>query len=935
LPGQRQIRDALAASEERFAKAFAASPVALAITRQDTSVILEVNHAYEQLLGYRASEIIGQTPTALRIYANPADRPVLMELLAAHGSVRDYEVDVRTHSGDTRRVSLLAEAITLDGIPCWLTILRDVTAQWQADEALRRSEARFRQLADAMPQLVWTATPDGQVDYYNRRWQEFDGLGPLPDGSWQWEPVLAPEDHLPTVAAWLHAVATGEMYQIEHRVRRADSTLRWYLSRAVPVRDEAGQIVRWYGTATDIHEQKAAEEAAMQARQQLYAVLERISDVFYAVDPEWRITYLNRHALRPRAEPDADLIGQELWTVYPQLLGTVFETEYRRAMAEQTIVHFEAHGVAADVWFEVSVYPAADGLSIYLRDVTARKQAVELLAASEERLRLAHDELEQRVVQRTQALAEANRRIALLQQVAVAANEATRVEDALQMVVDLICAHMDWPLGHVYARTAPGAGSIVPLAVWHLDDPARFRPFYDLTMRTDLNADGGWLRQVFTQGAPAWLDHAAAEPSFERAAVAQACGLHTGFAIPVRVGKETVMVMEFYTLQTGAPDAALLEVMDQVGTQLGRVVERTWAQEALHKNERLLQKVLETIPVGVWIVDRSGAVVQGNPEGWRIWAGNASWLPDAMPLGNAWRLNTGEPIRPGESALARLLRSGETSLDEEIEIECADGSHKMILSSAVPLYDDQGELLGGILLNQDITDRVLAAAELAEVRRRLSESREAERLYLAQELHDVPMQELYAAEFALKDLTEAEAEDHRKALVATVQTRLRQANRMLRELCNELRPPILVGYGLPAALEAHAREFMRSHPDLVIELELTSEPLNLSNQVRLALFRIYQQALNNVVKHAQARQVVVRLAVTGEQLLLEVHDDGQGFVVPERWVELARENHFGIVGSVERAETLGGRYEIVSTPGVGTTVRVIAPLPALLARAAG
>jgi PAS domain S-box-containing protein len=139
-------------------------------------------------------------------------------------------------------------------------MVQDITERKQAEEALQESERRFRSLADSMPQLVWTALPDGTVDYYNSRYQEYHEIKQLEPTAWEWAPVLHPDDLQPTVDAWQHALKTGETYQIEHRVRMANGSYRWHLSRGVPVLHENGQIVRWFGTATDIHDVKLAEE---------------------------------------------------------------------------------------------------------------------------------------------------------------------------------------------------------------------------------------------------------------------------------------------------------------------------------------------------------------------------------------------------------------------------------------------------------------------------------------------------------------------------------------------------------------------------------------------------------------------------------------------------------------------------------------------------
>lgn len=126
--------------------------------------------------------------------------------------------------------------------------------------ALRDSESQLRDLANAMPHLVWTADATGRVDFYNERAQEYAGLAKNADGRWTWAPVLHPDDRDATLAAWTRSVETGVPYQIEHRVEMAGGGFRWHISRGIAARDDAGRIVRWYGTATDIHDLVMARE---------------------------------------------------------------------------------------------------------------------------------------------------------------------------------------------------------------------------------------------------------------------------------------------------------------------------------------------------------------------------------------------------------------------------------------------------------------------------------------------------------------------------------------------------------------------------------------------------------------------------------------------------------------------------------------------------
>jgi PAS domain S-box-containing protein len=129
---------------------------------------------------------------------------------------------------------------------------------WVQDHAvaLSESETKFRTLADAMPQMVWSTLPDGHHDYYNARWYEFTGV---PEGSTDgegWNGMFHPEDQDRAWARWRHSLETGELYEIEYRLRHHSGDYRWTLGRAMPIRDAEGRITRWFGTCTDIHEQK-------------------------------------------------------------------------------------------------------------------------------------------------------------------------------------------------------------------------------------------------------------------------------------------------------------------------------------------------------------------------------------------------------------------------------------------------------------------------------------------------------------------------------------------------------------------------------------------------------------------------------------------------------------------------------------------------------
>lgn len=144
----------------------------------------------------------------------------------------------------------------------------------------RHSEAQFRAIADSMPQMVWATQPDGFHDYYNARWYEFTGV---PEGSTDgeaWNGMFHPEDQERAWAQWSQSLETGEPYEIEYRLRRHDGVYRWTLGRARPIRDDTGEITRWFGTCTDIDDLKRSDQAKDLLSQELS---HRIKNIFAVV----------------------------------------------------------------------------------------------------------------------------------------------------------------------------------------------------------------------------------------------------------------------------------------------------------------------------------------------------------------------------------------------------------------------------------------------------------------------------------------------------------------------------------------------------------------------------------------------------------------------------------------------------------------------------
>jgi PAS domain S-box-containing protein len=159
-------------------------------------------------------------------------------------------------------------------------VVVDVTEERRVAEQLVESELRFRTLADTMPQMVWSALPDGFHDYYNARWYEFTGVPPGSTDGEGWNGMFHPDDQERAWTAWRHSLASGDPYRIEYRLKHHGGAYRWVLGQALPIRDASGRITRWFGTCTDIHEERLAQEEREIIAQELS---HRIKNIFAVI----------------------------------------------------------------------------------------------------------------------------------------------------------------------------------------------------------------------------------------------------------------------------------------------------------------------------------------------------------------------------------------------------------------------------------------------------------------------------------------------------------------------------------------------------------------------------------------------------------------------------------------------------------------------------
>ena len=356
------------------------------------------------------------------------------------------------------------------------------------------------------------------------------------------------------------------------------------------------------------------------------------------------------------------------------------------------------------------------------------------------------------------------------------------------------------------------------------------------------------------------------------------------------------------------------------------IVERKAAEEALRKNEALLRSLFESAPDATVLVNEKGMLLRINAQAEAMFGYKSAEL-----IGKSVAVLLPERFQNQHSNLrndylvdphTRTMAAG-----QELYARRKDGSELPVEVVLSPVQTEEGTLILGSL--RDITERKQMEAELAEVQRRLIDSVEYERIHLAQELHDGPIQELYGVSYQLKGIHESLAEIEQamtgRIELSDTEKTVQSVIDSIRSICENLRPPALVPFGLEKAIRSHAERLSASHPDLEIYIELDADEQLLPEQVRLALYRIYQNATSNVIRHAQAHRLEICFKLNENNVVLEIRDDGCGFKLPEKWVELARRGHLGLVGILERTRAIGGQLKVITAPGEGTLIQVAVP----------
>jgi two-component system CheB/CheR fusion protein len=262
----------------------------------------------------------------------------------------------------------------IDGV---VITLMDITASAMLLETtLREQASQLRQMAESLPSLVWGFRPDGACDYLSRQWGAYTGVREVDHLGFAWLEQVHDADRGRVREEWTAAVQSGTALNTEFRLRSKDGSFRWFRTRSAPICDEAGQIVKWYATSTDVDDLKEAALARERVAERLTAILDGIREPFFALDHDLVVTHLNTAAERAFERQREDVLGRPFSDAFPEASASTFERELGRRLRDGVASTFpaelrrggHAHG------YQVRLHPHASGIAVFLRPTGGGEQ---------------------------------------------------------------------------------------------------------------------------------------------------------------------------------------------------------------------------------------------------------------------------------------------------------------------------------------------------------------------------------------------------------------------------------------------------------------------------------------------------------------------------------------------------------------------------------
>ena len=783
----------------------------------------------------------------------------------------------------------------------------------QVEKALLRSEERFRLLVEGVKDYaIFMLDPQGHVATWNAGAQRIKGYRAEEIVGEHFSVFYTDADierRYPDEELRI-AAAEGSYEDEGLRVGKDGSTF-WANVVITALRDDVGNLRGFAKVTRDMTERKEAAERErllaqeQAARDQAAEILESIRDAFYAVDHEWRLTYVNRQAEELWGRSREELLGKSIWGEFPAWAGSEFSRQIRRAMEERSTTTLETAFLVPGAWIAVRAYPSRTGLSVYFQDITERKQ----------------EEGAQRF------LAEAG------DVLSSSLDYRATLASVARLAVPTLA---DWCAVDILAAD----GSVERLATAH-EDPDKV----SLAIRlqegypTDPEAASG-VPHVLRTGRPelypevtdATLEAIAQDP--EHLDLLREIGFTSVIIVPMVARERTLGAVTLVSAESGrrygesdlglAEELARRAAMAVDNARLyeearREISERERAEAEVRASRDHLEAVLGGVADGVTAQDAAGRLIYANEAAARL-VGYPSArdfidAPVRDVMGRFEVFDQEGRLFPLDRLPGRRALQGEEGAEEVLRFRVlATGEDRWAFVRAAPVFDERGEARVAVNIFRDITERRRAEEATREVRK-------AERNRMARDLHDGVLQDLsYTAASIGIIMLEAEGTKLEGQLQGVIDA-IRRAAQGLREAVYDLRIEEQLDRPFPELVESLVRRNRSMARGYEISLEVEEGfPTYPFGDTGAQLWRVLQEALTNARRHSRADKVSVVLKTEGGDLIAEVSDDGRGFG-PESAPGVGRSS------MRERAVVMGGELQIESEPGRGTRVRLWVPLP--------
>jgi PAS domain S-box-containing protein len=754
-------------------------------------------------------------------------------------------------------------------------------------------------------------------------------------------------------------------FNVEKRYLKKDGCIVWVRNSVSMIRDYGGQPTHFVILTEDITEHKLTAASLREVQDRNEVILSSVADVHIVLDRDWRFLYVNDAALQAIQRPRGKVLGHTLWELYPDVVGTELERQYRRAMEDRVAVAFDFYYRRLDTWWENRFYPTPEGLAVFATEITERKRAerkykqifenagegifqstpdgyyltanpalahIHGFDSPEEMIRSCRD-ISRTIYVDPARRAEFKRLLELHGKVRGFEHQSFR-KDGNKIWISVNARAVRDKAGNIvyYEGTAQDISERKEAEQALRESEERYRDLVEnsreLICTHDLN---GKILSINTAARELFgyeLNEMVNQKNIRDVLVPeirdrfddymkQICqeGATSGIMlIQTRTGERRVL--EYYnSLRTEGVDAPIVRGIARDITEARR------AQNALRESEERYRELFENSKDAIYVHDMGGRYTSVNRAAEKL----SGYTREELIGKHFSSLVTPQYAHHVREQLCRKLEAlGETTY--EVELITKQGRRVPVEVSS-RLIVENGLPIGVQGCVRDISERKKAQEASRTYSRRLIEAQEAERRRISLELHDQVGQILTAVKMNLHALRKTCSSPEILTSIEENLNVIDEAVDQVRDLSVDLRPLLLDDFGLVVAVRWYLD---RQAKNSGVAVEFISLSLNEDDRfpadLETACFRIVQEAVTNIIRHARATRISIRLEKTGSDLMLVIGDDGAGFDVKAVRTGANGAATLGLRGMEERAQAVGGTLTIDSAPGLGTQICVSFPL---------